>query len=62
MLENHQIVKLLMIWQPIEDILSNCQNLASSELRPLVTVWNEQAERLRASGEFKVLALRYLLC
>ncbi|WP_254444838.1 hypothetical protein [Anabaena sp. UHCC 0187] len=47
-----------MIWQAIEDILSNWQNLASSELRPLVTVWNEQAERLRASGEFKVFMER----
>ncbi|MGM3309561.1 Fic family protein [Anabaena sp. WFMT] len=47
-----------MIWQPIEDILSSWQNLASSELRPLVTVWNEQAERLRASGEFKVFMER----
>ncbi|KAM3100031.1 Fic family protein [Phormidesmis sp. 146-35] len=42
-----------MLWQPIEDLPSDWQNLASSELPPLVTVWNEQADRLRKSGEFK---------
>jgi Fic family protein len=42
-----------MLWQPIEDLSSNWQNLASSELPPLVTVWNEQADRLRQSGEFQ---------
>ncbi|MDM9586012.1 MULTISPECIES: Fic family protein [unclassified Nostoc] len=47
-----------MAWQPIEDISSSWQSLASSELPPLVTVWNEQAERLRASGEFKVFMER----
>ncbi|MBC1223423.1 Fic family protein [Nostoc sp. UCD120] len=46
------------MWQPIEDILSSWQSLASSELPPLVTVWNEQAERLRASGEFKAFMER----
>lgn len=30
------------------------QNLAASELPPLVTVWNEQASRLRQSGEFRL--------
>lgn len=43
-----------MQWQPIDDLSANWQELASSELPPLVTVWNEQAERLRNSGAFKV--------
>ncbi|MGC1305946.1 MAG: Fic family protein [Phormidesmis sp.] len=42
-----------MLWQPIEDLPLNWRDLASSELPPLVTVWNEQADRLRQSGEFK---------
>lgn len=42
-----------MLWQPIEDLPLNWQNLASAELPPLVTVWNEQADRLRQSGEFQ---------
>jgi len=42
-----------MIWQPIQDLPLNWQTLASSELPPLVTVWNEQADRLRQSGEFQ---------
>jgi Fic family protein len=42
-----------MLWQPIEDLPSNWQDLASTELPPLVTVWNEQADRLRQSGEFQ---------
>ncbi|WP_414563133.1 MULTISPECIES: Fic family protein [unclassified Anabaena] len=42
-----------MQWQPIEDLPLNWKNLASVELPPLVTVWNEQAERLRSSGEFR---------
>ncbi|MCU0532807.1 MAG: Fic family protein [Hydrococcus sp. Prado102] len=42
-----------MLWQPIEDLPSDWQKLASSELPPLVTVWNEQADRLRQSGEFQ---------
>lgn len=42
-----------MVWQPIEDLPSNWQELASTELPPLVTVWNEQADRLRQSGEFQ---------
>ncbi|MEQ8465152.1 MAG: Fic family protein [Coleofasciculus sp. E1-EBD-02] len=47
-----------MEWQPIEDLPSNWQNLASAELPPLVTVWDEQAERLRTSGEFKTFMER----
>jgi Fic family protein len=42
-----------MLWQPIEDLPLEWRNLASSELPPLVTVWNEQANRLRQSGEFQ---------
>ncbi|NJN58037.1 MAG: Fic family protein [Leptolyngbyaceae cyanobacterium SL_5_9] len=42
-----------MLWQPIEDLPSGWQDLANSELPPLVTVWNEQADRLRQSGEFQ---------
>jgi len=42
-----------MQWQPIQDLPNNWQDLANTELPPLVTVWNEQAERLRDSGEFK---------
>nr|WP_016925402.1 Fic family protein [Prochlorothrix hollandica] len=44
---------MFILWQPIEDLPSNWQDLASSELPPLVTVWNEQADRLRQSGEFQ---------
>jgi len=47
-----------MQWQPIENLPSNWEDLASSELPPLVTVWNEQAERLRSSGEFKTFMER----
>lgn len=42
-----------MQWQPIQDLPDNWEDLANTELPPLVTVWNEQAERLRDSGEFK---------
>jgi Fic family protein len=42
-----------MQWKPIEDLPSDWQKWKNSELPPLVTVWNEQAERLRNSGEFK---------
>jgi len=42
-----------MEWQPIDDLPSNWKNLISSELPPLVTVWKEQAQSLRSSGEFK---------
>ncbi len=42
-----------MQWLPIENLPSDWQNLVSKELPPLVTVWNEQAKRLRQSGEFK---------
>ena len=34
------------MWQPIEDLPANWQNLANSELPPLVTVWNEQYDML----------------
>lgn len=42
-----------MLWQRIEDLSSDWQNLASSELPNLVIVWNEQADRLRQSSEFQ---------
>lgn len=42
-----------MQWEPITDLPQDWKKIASSELPPLVTVWNEQAERLRASGEFQ---------
>jgi hypothetical protein len=42
-----------MLWQPIEDLPSNWQEFASTELPPLVTVWKEQVNRLRQSGEFQ---------
>ncbi|TVQ16855.1 MAG: Fic family protein [Leptolyngbya sp. DLM2.Bin15] len=42
-----------MVWQPITDLPLEWRDLASSELPPLVTVWNEQADRLRQSGEFQ---------
>jgi Fic family protein len=42
-----------MSWQPIEDLSPEWHKLANSELPPLVTVWNEQADRLRQSGEFR---------
>lgn len=45
-----------MLWQPIKDLPFDWQNLASSELPPLVTVWNEQADRLRQSGEFQAFS------
>lgn len=45
-----------MLWQLIEDLPLDWQNLASSELPPLVTVWNEQADRLRQSGEFQTFS------
>ncbi|MEH1797227.1 hypothetical protein [Nostoc sp.] len=43
-----------MRWQPIDNLPQHWQQLASSELPPLVTVWNEQADRLRNSGAFKI--------
>ncbi|MEH2331976.1 Fic family protein [Nostoc sp.] len=43
-----------MHWQPIDNLPQDWQKLASSELPPLVTVWNEQADRLRNSGAFKI--------
>jgi fido (protein-threonine AMPylation protein) len=45
-----------MLWQPVEDLPLNWRDLASSELPPLVTVWNEQADRLRKSGEFQTFS------
>ncbi|MBW4533274.1 MAG: Fic family protein [Pleurocapsa minor HA4230-MV1] len=42
-----------MQWQPINDLPTDWQKWANPELPPLVTVWNEQADRLRDSGEFK---------
>ncbi len=45
-----------MLWQPLEDLPSDWQDLASSELPPLVTVWKEQADRLRQSGEFQTFS------
>ncbi len=42
-----------MLWQPTQDLPSDWRNLVSSELPPLVTVWDEQADRLRQSGEFQ---------
>ena len=42
-----------MQWQPIQDLPDNWQDLANAELPPLVTVWNEQAERLRNSDAFQ---------
>lgn len=44
--------KTSMLWQPIKDLPSDWKGLAISELPPLSTVWNEQADRLRQSGEF----------
>ncbi len=45
--------KRSMQWNPIEDLPTNWQNIAVSELPPLVTVWNEQADHLRKSGNFQ---------
>lgn len=45
-----------MLWQSIKDLPLDWQDLASSELPPLVTVWNEQADRLRKSGEFQTFS------
>jgi len=42
-----------MQWKPIEDLPNDWEKLKNPELPPLVTVWNEQAERLRNTGEFK---------
>jgi Fic family protein len=43
-----------MSWQPIQDLPPNWRALEISEMPPLATVWQEQAQRLRESGEFKV--------
>lgn len=45
-------------WKPIENLPSNWRDIASAELPPLVTVWSEQEERLRSSGEFKTFMER----
>ncbi|MEB3231183.1 MAG: Fic family protein [Leptolyngbyaceae bacterium] len=45
-----------MLWQPIQNLPLDWKKLASSELPPLVTVWNEQADRLRQSGEFQTFS------
>ncbi|MGK7943941.1 MAG: Fic family protein [Microcystaceae cyanobacterium] len=42
-----------MNWKPIEDLPNNWRSLANDELPPLVKVWEEQADRLRSSGEFQ---------
>jgi Fic family protein len=47
-----------MQWQPIEDLPLDWEKLASAELPSLVTVWDEQAQRLRSSGEFKTFMER----
>jgi len=47
-----------MEWQPIEDLPADWQKWANAELPPLVTVWDEQADRLRNSGEFKTFMER----
>jgi len=47
-----------MLWEPISDLEPDWQKLANTELPPLVTVWKEQAERLRNSGEFQTFMER----
>jgi Fic family protein len=47
-----------MQWKPIENLPLNWQKIASGELPPLVIVWNEQAQRLRSSGEFRTFMER----
>ena len=42
-----------MQWQPIQDLPTDWNKWANTELPPLVTVWQEQADRLRNSGAFK---------
>ncbi len=42
-----------MLWKPITDLSHNWRNLSNPELISLVTVWKEQAGRLRNSGAFK---------
>ena len=43
-----------MVWTQIEDLQGDWKKLANDELPPLVTVWQEQAEKLRESGDFKL--------
>jgi Fic family protein len=47
-----------MQWKPIDNLPLNWQKIASGELPPLVIVWNEQAQRLRLSGEFRTFMER----
>lgn len=47
-----------MNWEPISDLPSDWQNLMSQELPPLVTVWQEQAERLRQSEQYETFMVR----
>lgn len=47
-----------MQWKPIKNLPLNWQKIASGELPPLVIVWNEQAQRLRSSGEFRTFMER----
>lgn len=42
-----------MMWRPITDLPDVWKNRSSPELISLVTVWEEQAGRLRQSGAFK---------
>jgi len=42
-----------MKWKPITNLSDEWENLSSPELISLVTVWEEQAGRLRNSGAFK---------
>ena len=42
-----------MQWQAIQDLPTDWSKWANTELPPLVTVWQEQADRLRNSGAFK---------
>ncbi len=41
------------MWKPITDLPDDWESLSSPELSSLVTVWEDQADRLRSSGAFK---------
>ncbi len=43
-----------MQWFPITDLPEDWQPLKNDELQSLITVWEDQAERLRNSGEFNL--------
>ncbi len=47
-----------MLWSPITNLPENWGFLASPELLSLVTVWKEQAGRLKNSGAFKTYMAR----